>query len=286
VAGISIVTDSTANLPPELASQHGIEVVPLQVLFGKESFLDGVDLGTEEFYERLKAAPALPTTSQPSAGQFARVYKRLLREQDSDSIISLHLSRHLSGTYASAVAAREMMPEERITVIDTYSASMGLGLLALRAAREVAAGCEHEEVAKLIGRLAPRTRLMFVVDTLEYLHKGGRIGAASRFLGSLLSLKPILALREGAVQPLERVRTKARAVERLLDLVKSEVPPRSTLHAAVLHGRAPKEAAAIAEQLYGFYVCPDLIIAEVGPVIATHTGPGVVGITFYTESEE
>ncbi|MHB1133201.1 MAG: DegV family protein, partial [Chloroflexota bacterium] len=286
MAGISIVTDSTANLPPELARQHHIEVIPLQVLFGKESFLDGVDLGTEEFYERLKAAPALPTTSQPSAGQFVRVYKRLLREQGTESIISLHLSRHLSGTYASAVAAREMIPEEKITVIDTYSASMGLGLLALRAAAEVAAGGEHDEVAALIGRLAPRTRLMFVVDTLEYLHKGGRIGAASRFLGSLLSLKPILALREGVVQPLERVRTKARALERLLALVKADVPVNNKLHVAVLHGRAPKEAAAMADQLYGAYICPDLIIAEVGPVIAAHTGPGVVGVSYYSEPEE
>jgi len=282
LGNIRVVTDSLANLPADVAASKGIEVVPLQVIFGSEAFADGIDLTNEQFYERLRQSRALPTTSQPSAGQFAAVYQRLLSEGAS-SIVSVHVSRHLSGTYGAAVAGRELVPDARISVLDTLSITTGLGLLALRAADAVDKGMNHGQVVDLIESLSPRARVFFVVDTLEYLQKGGRIGAASAFLGSLLSLKPILAIREGVVQPVERVRTKSRALDHLAKLVAQEVPPGSVLHAAILHGQALEEATNLAERIHKNYRCQDLMIGEVGPVIATHTGPGVVGVAFYTD---
>lgn len=282
MGSIRVVTDSTANLPADLVARKGIEIVPLQVLFGSESFADGIDLTNEQFYERLKQCRTLPTTSQPSPGQFAAAYRRLLNDGAS-SIVSLHISRHLSGTYAAAVAGRELVPEAQITVIDTLSVTLGLGLLAVRAVDAVAEGQSHDDVVALIERLSPRTRVFFVVDTLEYLQKGGRIGAASAFLGSLLSLKPILAIREGVVQPVERVRTKSRALDHLVKIVAQEVPPGNALRAAVLHFRALADATNLAESLQKTYRCQDIFIGEVGPVIATHAGPGAVGVAYYTE---
>jgi DegV family protein with EDD domain len=282
LGSIRVVTDSTANLPADLAASKGIEVVPLQVMFGSESFADGIDITNEQFYERLKQSKALPTTSQPAPGQFAATYRRLLNDGAS-SIISLHISHRLSGTYAAAVAGREMVPGAKIAVLDTLSVTLGLGILALRAAEAVAAGLSHEEVVALIARLAPRTRVIFVVDTLEYLQKGGRIGAASAFLGSLLSLKPILAVRDGLVQPVERVRTKSRALDHLAKLVAQEVQPGSAVRLVVLHGQALGEATDLAESLRKTFQIPDMLIGEVGPVIATHTGPGAVGVAYYTE---
>ncbi len=281
MGAVRVVTDSTANLPKELAASLQIHVVPLRVLFGNEAFADGIDLTDEEFYQRLREAKVLPRTSQPSAGEFAEVYRRLARE--GASIISIHISGKLSGTVASAEAARLMLPEAEITVLDTLSVSMGLGLLALRAAQAAQEGRPHGEIVEVVSQLSPRVRVMFVVDTLEYLQRGGRIGGAAALVGSLLSLKPILAVRDGRVEPLERVRTKAKAVERMLALMAEEVPAGARLHAAVLHGQAPAEATALAERLKVRFQPVEVFTGEVGPVLATHAGPGVLGVAFYCE---
>ena len=281
MGSVRVVSDSTANLPQELVAAHHIDVVPLQVLFGNDAYADGVDLNEEQFYRLLKESKALPRTSQPSAGEFAEVYRRLAR--DGHSIISIHISGKLSGTVASAEAACGMVPEANVTVIDTLSASMGHGLLVLRAARAAQEGRSHEEIVDLVRLLAPRVRVFFVVDTLEYLQRGGRIGGAAALLGSVLSLKPILAIREGRVEAIERVRTKPKAIDRLIALLSEEIPDGATLQAAVLHGRAPEDAAALAGRIAERFKPRELITTEVGPVIATHAGPGVVGAAFYVE---
>ncbi|MCL4465777.1 MAG: DegV family protein [Chloroflexi bacterium] len=283
LARIRVVTDSTANLPPQLAASRGIEVVPLQLLIDSQCYADGIDITNDQFYDLLKHCKALPTTSQPSAGEFVAVYERLLKE-GADSIVSLHISHHLSGTYASAVAARALMPKAKITVIDTLSVSMGLGLLALRAVQEIEEGADHEQTVATIERLVPNVRVLFVVDTLEYLHKGGRIGGASALLGSLLDLKPILAIKEGIIQPVERVRTKSKALDRLMGLIAEDLPVSARPHGAVIHGKGDHEAALLLGWLKEQYDCAQLLIGEVGPVIATHTGPGVFGVTYYCES--
>ena len=281
MGSVCVVSDSTADLPPGLAASHHIEVVPLRVLFGSEAYADGVDLTAEEFYRRLKLAKELPKTSQPSAGEFRAVYERLAR--DGRSVISIHISSKLSGTVASAEAARAMLPGADISVVDGLSASLGTGLLALRAAREAAAGRPKGEIVRLIEGLVQRLRVLFVVDTLEYLHKGGRIGGATALLGGLLSFKPILAIRDGRVEPLERVRTKPKAVERLIDLVAEDAAPGSQLNVGVLHGQAPGEADLLASRVQHRFACHELIVGEVGSVIATHAGPGVVGLVYYAE---
>ncbi len=281
MGAVRVVTDSTANLPKELAASLHVHVVPLRVLFGNEAYADGVDLTDEEFYRRLREAKVLPRTSQPSAGEFAEVYRRLARE--GASVISIHISGKLSGTVASAEAARLMLPEAEITVIDTLSVSMGLGLLVLRAAQAAQDGRSHGEIVQLVNQLSPRVRVMFVVDTLEYLQRGGRIGGAAALVGSLLSLKPILGVRDGRVEALEKVRTKAKAVERMLALMEEEVSAGARLHAAVLHGQAPAEAAALTERLKARFQPVEVFSSDVGPVLATHAGPGVVGIAFYVE---
>ncbi|MHB1004114.1 MAG: DegV family protein [Chloroflexota bacterium] len=281
MSGVRIVTDSTANLPDDLVASNRIDVVPLRVLFGNDAYRDGIDLTPDEFYKRLREAPALPHTSQPSAGEFKAVYERLLAEQAA--IVSIHISGKLSGTVASAQAAQGMLPGADLTVVDTLSASMGLGLIVLRAAVAAREGRSPAEIVALVERLRHQVHLYFVVDTLEYLHKGGRIGGATALLGSLLNVKPILTLRDGQVEPLERVRTKARAIERLIGLVGEEVESGGSLRIAVLHGNAPGEAQALAEQIRGRFHPATLMSGEVGPTIATHTGPGVVGAAFYVE---
>lgn len=278
---VRVVTDSTSSIPRELAEKYHIEVVPLRVLFGNEAFAEDIDISKDEFYARLKQAKELPRTSQPSAGEFAAVYERLGRE--ADGIISIHISSKLSGTFASAEAARAMLPGLKLNVIDSGVVSMALGLLVLRAAEAAAEGRSLDEVTALVETLRPRMRVSFVVDTLEFLQKGGRIGGAAALVGSLLHVKPILTLRDGRVEPLERVRTKRRAVERLIHLLKEETKAGGRLHIAVLHGQAPKEAEALVQRLCETFGLDEIHIGEVGPVIATHTGPGVVGVAYYVE---
>lgn len=280
LASVRVVTDSTANLPDELVALHRIEVVPLQVLFGAESFRDGIDISRDQFFRRLKEAKELPKTSQPSAGEFAETYRRLTA--DGSSVVSIHISNRLSGTVASAQTAQGMLPDARISVVDTLTASMAHGLALLRAAEAATAGAPHDEVVAIAQDVASRAQLYFVVDTLEYLHKGGRIGGATALVGSLVSIKPVLTVRDGRVETFEKVRTKARAVDRLLDIIGDESAGGS-LHLAVLHAGAPTEAASLEERIRTRYQPAEILTGEVGPVIATHTGPGVVGAAFYVD---
>lgn len=277
---VRVVTDSTANVPEDLVRRLNLEVVPLQVIFGSEVYRDGVDISNAEFYRRLKEAKELPHTSQPSAGDFAAVYRKLTA--DGSSVVSIHISSRLSGTVASAQTAQGMVPEGRITVIDTLNASMALGLIAMRAAEAAQAGRTHEEVVAVAEELTPRVQLQFIVDTLEYLHKGGRIGGAAALLGSVLSLKPVLTVRDGRVEALERVRTKAKAVDRLVERI-GDAAANGKLHVAVLHGNAPEEAVALAERLTARFKPVEVFTGEIGPTLATHTGPGPIGAAFYVE---
>jgi len=273
---IALVTDSTAYLPSALVAQYGITVVPLYVNFGEESYRDNVDITPDEFYRRLPAARVMPSTSQPSRGDFATVYRRLM-EQGATAIISVHISGGLSGTVSSATMARDDVSEVPVYVVDSLSTSMGLGYQALEAARQAEAGRPVEEIVRLLEAMRSRIRVDFVVDTLEFLHRGGRIGGAAAFLGSMLNLKPLLALRDGRIEALERVRTKRRAVGRMLELVKGEMGDQP-VRAAVLHAAALGEGSVLLEEVRETLDCRELHLAELSPVIGTHAGPGTVGL--------
>ena len=280
-SNVAVATDSTANIPDEFVEDLNIHVIPQCLNWEGETFLDGIDITPSEFYQRLGQAKELPTTSQPSAGEFHEFFGKLADE--NQAIIGVFISEHLSGTIDSALTAADMMPDFPIEIIDSQSASMGLGFLAMAVARALKEGSTYKEAAQLARELIPFTHAIFVVDTLEYLHRGGRIGGAQRLLGSLLSMKPLLHLEEGRIEPLARIRTKRKAVEKLLDVVAADTEGKGNLHASVIHAAAPEDAERFKQQVIERLDPVELIITELSPVVGTHTGPGLVGMGYYTD---
>ena len=282
---IQIVTDSSAHLPPDQRQQHDITVIPLKAIFGTTTYRDGVDLTNQQFYSMLPKAKEHPTTSQPSAGEFMEVYRPIL--EAGKEIVSLHLPSKLSGTYASACAAKtELEAQFRkalpITIVDTPWISMALGMLCLAAAQAAEAGKSREEVTAVVNALIPKLNLIFLLDTLEYLRRGGRIGGAKAFLGTLLNVKPLLHLENGQVEPLEQQRSRTRGLKRLLDIL-GERADQKPLHVSVLHAEAPQEAAALEKQIRDRFNVREFYMTEIGPVVGVHTGPCAVGIGWYTD---
>lgn len=269
---MKVVTDSTADLPPEVAQEFGITVVPLHIHFGHETYEDGVNISKEEFYRRLTSEQQLPKTSAPSAGAFTEAYERLAVE--TDEILSLHISHKLSATYGSATMARDGVTADcRISVIDTLSTSMGLGLLAIRAAQLARNGATLDEVATDSESALLRTQFFGVVDTLEYLHKGGRIGKAGSFLGSILNVKPIIGLRNGEVHPIERARGFQKALDRICELV-AGYKEISSLAVAYTTGQDDMER--MTSQMSQFYPGDRILRSRVGATIGTYLGPGAL----------
>lgn len=279
---IRIVTDSTADLPKELVAKHRIVVVPLKVIFNDgEPLLDGVDIGTEQFYLRQVEKKEYSRTSQPAPAEFYNVFSGIIAS--GASIISIHLSSALSGTCQSARMAREMLPGSDIDVIDSRSASMGLGLMVLEASRAAAGGKTKKEILDLIGKMISSTKLYFVVDTLEYLARGGRIGKAQALLGTILSIKPLLHLNDGVVAPLEKVRGKSRAIERLAQLVE-EKAGRQRVICSIVHGVDQAGMEQLYHRLIPRLNCGEPVLSTLGAVIGTHVGPRTLGVTFIPES--
>lgn len=272
---VAVVTDSTADLPRELVERYGIRVVPLTVHFGPEEYKDYVEIGPDEFFRKLPTSPHLPRTSQPSPADFAAVYEEVGRQ--ADAIVSVHISADLSGTYQSAMMAKGMHPELDIEVVDARSASLGTGLAVLAAARAAEAGGDRAAVAEAAREVAAKLQVFFAVDTLEYLEKNGRIGKAQALLGGLLKIKPILTLDNGVVAPFDRVRGHSKAMARLVEVAGERLGHARGVRVAVLHGNAPEAAAELEAGLRGALAVSECLIGQVGPVIAAHTGPGVVG---------
>jgi len=278
---VAIVTDSTSSLTRAMAEAHGLHVAPIYVTFGTQTYRDGVDLDAEAFYRQLESSKQPPTTSQPTPRDLVQAYTAAA--EGAEAIVSVHISHQMSATLDSAQAASRELPGVPIHVLDSRSVSMGLGLIAIAAARAAAAGKGANEVVRLVERLIPKTNVIFTVDTLEYLRKGGRIGGATAFLGSALSIKPVLYVKDGRIEPLERTRTKKRAIERVLELMAERVGTSDNVHAAILHCSVPDEAQALAEQVKARFRCAELLVAEAGPVIGTHAGPGTLGVVFYAD---
>ncbi len=284
---VVIVTDSTAYIPAELIQPLPVEVVPLQVIWGNETFRDGVDLQPDEFYTRLQSAAVMPTTSQPSPAAFYEVYRNLLEQ--GHEILSVHISAYLSGTFDSATQARQRFPGQRIELVDTNTTSMAMGFQVLAAARAAKQGATLTECKAIVEAGQGHTGVLFAVNTLEFLKRGGRIGGAAAFLGTVLNLKPLLELRDGRIEAVERVRTMSKAMDRLLDLFEAQVlaqhntPNSASLRIAAVHASAPEEAAQLLERAHkrlGLHEGADMIVAPVSPVIGTHVGPGCIGLAF------
>jgi DegV family protein with EDD domain len=273
---VAIVTDSTADLPLDLAGSRGITVVPLTLNFDGQSLLDGVDIRPDEFYRRLHSVTTHPTTSQPSPGRFADVYKSLLA--DHDSVVSIHISQKLSGTYESARQAADMTDASRVRVIDSELVSMSLGLLTLAASSLAATGQDAAAIEAKVLEMRPSIQTYFSVATLEFLRRGGRIGNASALVGSVLQLKPVLCIRDGLVTPLERVRTFERALNRVIELTR-EVDRGHGVCVIVGHADAEADAQRIGRELDS--IAETLMIQPLGPVVGAHAGPGVVGVGCY-----
>lgn len=279
MARIGIVTDSTASLPPEFVAQHGIKVVPLVINFGSQTYRDGVDMSGNEFLKRLTAVNQLPTTSQPAIGDFVTAYEELA--PTCDEIICIVLTSKLSGTYSSALTAAEMTEGSKVTVLDSLSTYMGLGLMVQRAAEAVAAGQSVAQIAEMVRGLVPKMHIILAVETLEYLKRGGRIGGGAAFIGGLLNIKPILQVLDGKVEALERVRSKKKANQRLVELA-AEGLGGQPAH-IVLGGVDNDDELAEVEAMLKQQV-PNIVEFQrvgIGPVLSTHTGPGVVGIVYY-----
>ena len=278
---VKVITDSTADLPPALAEELGITVVPLNVHFGTEVYRDGVEITADEFYRRLVTASRLPTTSQPTPGDFLSAYDEM--GQTTDEIISVHISAKLSGTMNSATQAlEEYAGSSRIEIVDSMQGSMGLGVVAIAAAEAASSGGGLDDVVAETRAAIPKVGFMGLVDTLEYLEKGGRIGKAQAFVGSLLRIKPLLTIRDGEAHPLERARTRAKGVDRMCELVQAEMPLKDL---AVVYTTTPDEARALAQRLQSFLPQGEVILSQVGPVVGTYLGPGVLGVAFRKQSE-
>ncbi|MEX1255193.1 MAG: DegV family protein [Dehalococcoidia bacterium] len=274
VRPVLVVTDSTADLPPELAQELGITVVPLQVIFGDESFRDGIDLTSEQFFQRLSESRDLPSTSQPSVGEFQRAYEELATR--TDRILSIHLSSRFSGTVETArQAAQTLAGRCQIEVIDSGTVSMAMGLAVVAAARAGRWGAELDFCAERARSVLRRQRLAIALDTLEYLRRGGRIGRAQAFVGGLLRLKPILTIRDGEAFPLTRVRAHKKALEEVLRICLSEG---DVAEAAVMYTTKPDDAQYLADEVARR--CPGIPIhvGRIGPVIGVHGGPGLVAV--------
>jgi DegV family protein with EDD domain len=275
---IAVVTDSTAYIPPELIKQYGMQVAPLAVIWDGKTLHDDVDITPAEFYARLKVSKSMPTTSQTTPEEFTRIFSPLLAE--GKSILGVFISSTLSGTIDSAMQVKKTMPTAPIEIVDSRSSAMALGFVALAAARAVQAGASMAEAARIARGAAEQSNLIFVVDTLEFLHRGGRIGGARRFLGTALNLKPLLTVVDGKIDALESVRTKTKATERMLDLVEERIGDRRPLRLSPLHAAAPEEAKALMKAAQDRFHPDECILSEVSPAIGAHVGPGTVGIAW------
>lgn len=278
---IAIITDSTAYLDTETVERCGIHVLPLKLHWDGDTFNDNVDIKPTEFYDRLSQSASLPTTSQPSIQEFYNLYKDVARE--ADAILAILISSGISGTVGSALSAAQEFDQVPVKVIDSHLTSAGLALIVQKAANLIENGGSLDAVSKRIEELASKVKTYFVVDTLKYLHKGGRIGGASRYLGTALNIKPILTLTDdGYIDALEKVRTKKKALQRVTRLAHKYCGKEEVV-AGVVHANDP-ETAVVLEGIVGNSVrCKELHRYELSPVIGTHVGPGTVGLAFYID---
>jgi DegV family protein with EDD domain len=267
----AVVTDSTADLPDEWRERYGIEVVPLKVLFGKETFRDRVDMTDEEFFRRLAASTSLPTTSAPSPGEFAAVYERL--SHGYEGCISIHIGAQLSATAEAARVGAQSVEGFPVKVIDSQTVTMPMAFLC----RVAAESASLAEATAAVEERIPKCRVLALLDTLRYLEMGGRIKRAQAMIGTMLDLKPLLLVEDREIKPLDRVRTRSRAIARMIDFFRTQTPVE---FAAVMHAQAPDDAERIVVDLQKEFPGLDLPVGQIGCVLGTHTGPKALGLVY------
>ncbi|HKV87872.1 MAG TPA: DegV family protein [Candidatus Dormibacteraeota bacterium] len=267
----AVVTDSTADLPDEWRDRYGIEVVPLKVVFGTETFRDRIDISHEEFFRRLTASTKLPTTSAPSPGDFAEVFKRLATEYEA--CISIHIGAQLSATAEAARVGAQQVDGFPVTVIDSGTVTMPIAFLC----RVAAESASVEEATAAVEERVPKCRVLALLDTLRYLEMGGRIGRAQAAIGTMLDLKPLLLVVDREIKPVDRVRTRSRAIPRMIEHFRGDLPVE---HMAVMHAQAADEAEQIAADLRKEFPDAEIPIGQIGSVLGTHTGPKAMGLVY------
>ncbi len=278
---VVVVTDSTAYIPEKALGGLNIPVIPLWVLWGNDRFRDGVDMDPPTFYRRLKETDIHPTTSQPSVGEFESFFRQVGAK--AEAVVGVFVTSKLSGTFANAQAVQQTLTKPIVRVVDSLSVSMGQGFIALAAARAAAAGKSLDKVVDAAENMKEKVELLFAVDTLEYLHRGGRVGGAKWLVGTALSIKPLLHFVNGAIEPLAQVRTKRKVIQRMLGEAKERLGGKKIVEAAVIDADNPEEGDGIAEQVKQLFGISTVYRAQISPVIGTHAGPGTVGLAFYTE---
>lgn len=275
---VAVVTDSTAYIPQNFLQEYQITVAPLILIWGDQTYEDGVDIQPDEFYQRLKTATVMPSSSQVAIPKFGEIFQTLLDE--GKEIIAILISSKLSGTIDSAQQAKQMHPGAPIEIIDSYTTAMAMGFQVLTVARAAQGGASLAECKRLAEEARNHTGVVFAVDTLEFLHRGGRIGGGSRFLGTALNIKPILEVRGGRVEAVERVRTRKKSLLRLMEIIEERVQGKSPLRLATLNANAEEDARFLLDELLKKLNPVESIFSIVSPVIGTHAGPGTVGIAY------
>lgn len=271
---IVVVTDSCADIPKAMVEELGIVVIPLNVIFGDEVLKDGVDITSKEFYKRLKGIERLPSSSQPTPDEFKELYEDLLAKHDK--IVSIHLSEKLSGTINSAEAAAKQF-DGKVFAFDSQSISVGIGVQVKAAVDAIKEGMSFDELKQFLYKARESTHIMFTLDTLEYLRKGGRIGKAESLLGSLLNIKPIIIVKEGLYHAFGKVRSQKKAIEKISEHLQKIAEGQQVKYLGVAHGMAHEAIVVLKDDLEGTFNIEASITSEVGPVIGVHTGPGAVG---------
>ena len=277
---IALVTDSTTYMPSELVKKYNISVAPQVLIWGDQTYKDGVDIQSQEFFTRLKTAKVMPTTSQVAVVSFQEIFQDLVGKDYE--VIALLVSSKLSGTIQSAVQAKDLLGSggEKIHIVDSQSVAMALGFQVLAVARALEDGAGLNDALALAEKLHQHTGVFFTPETLEFLHRGGRIGGAQRFVGTMLNMKPILAIQEGRVEPVERIRTKSKAHTRVLELVIEKTRGKSPIRLATLHANAGEEARALLTRAEQELKPVESVFTEVSPTVGTHAGPGTVGLAY------
>jgi DegV family protein with EDD domain len=275
---VAIITDSTVNLPPETIQALDIKLMHQILIWGGKTYLDLIDIQNDEFYRRLKVDKDNPTTSQASVGEFKDAFGNLINQ--GYEILAMLLSHKLSGTIQSATQALEFFPDAPIKIFDTTSTSLGMGWQVVETARAAQQGASITECLAIAEKARANSGVVFVVDTLEFLHRGGRIGGAARFMGTALGLKPILELVDGRIEAIERVPTQRKAVNRMVELVRERIGDRTPIKLGILNADAPERGKHLADHCQEVFNPVELISSPVSPVIGTHTGPGTLGIAY------
>lgn len=272
---VKIVTDSSADIPPQILKELDIAVVPLYVRFGNDVYRDKVNITDEEFYNKLVSGEVFPATSQPTPLDFKQVYEELAK--DADGIVSIHLSAKLSGTIQSATQARESIPETcPIEIVDSLSITSGLGMVCLAAARAAKAGAKMEEVVKIAREAVPEIHFMVLFDTLKYLAKGGRIGKAKGLMGAMLNIKPLVGMKDGEVVPLGKARSYSKGMEQQYEFIEKTIREGEVKDLSIMYNTSKDEADALAERVAPLYAREKILMGEIGPILGTHGGPNML----------